>query len=79
MKVYLFIYFSFWVQYCDKYGDHVGFPHLEEWRKKLCISALVDADANLETYRDTLDDHELLQEAFQSPHFTQYGPQAFSL
>ncbi|KAF3437589.1 hypothetical protein FNV43_RR20345 [Rhamnella rubrinervis] len=66
-------------EYCDKYGDHVGFPHLEEWRKQLCLSALVNADINLETYRDTLDDHQLLQEALQSPHFTQHGPQAFSL
>ncbi|XP_044476808.1 flavin-containing monooxygenase FMO GS-OX-like 9 [Mangifera indica] len=58
-------------EYCDKYADTVGFPRLEEWRKGLCISALVNADANLETYRDCWDDHELLQEALQSPHFTQ--------
>ncbi|KAF2312829.1 hypothetical protein GH714_040879 [Hevea brasiliensis] len=53
-----------------RYADHVGFPHLEEWRKQLCLSAIVNADANLETYRDSLDDHDLLQEAFQSTHFT---------
>lgn len=58
-------------EYCDRYGDHVGFPHLEEWRKQLCLSALVNADANLEAYRDSWEDHELLQEALQSPHFTQ--------
>ncbi|KAI8528865.1 hypothetical protein RHMOL_Rhmol12G0180600 [Rhododendron molle] len=58
-------------EYCDKYGDNVGFPHLEEWRKELCLSALTNADANLETYRDSYDDHELLQLAHQSPHFTQ--------
>ncbi|KAG5522769.1 hypothetical protein RHGRI_034797 [Rhododendron griersonianum] len=58
-------------EYCDKYGDNVGFPHLEEWRKELCKSALTNADANLETYRDSYDDHELLQVAHQSPHFTQ--------
>ncbi|XP_058194926.1 flavin-containing monooxygenase FMO GS-OX-like 9 isoform X1 [Rhododendron vialii] len=58
-------------EYCDKYGDNVGFPHLEEWRKELCLSALTNADANLETYRDSYDDHELLQVAHQSPHFTQ--------
>ncbi|KAJ9163566.1 hypothetical protein P3X46_023217 [Hevea brasiliensis] len=57
-------------EYCDRYADHVGFPHLEEWRKQLCLSAIVNADANLETYRDSLDDHDLLQEAFQSTHFT---------
>ncbi|GAV68483.1 FMO-like domain-containing protein [Cephalotus follicularis] len=64
---------------CDRYGDHIGFPHLEEWRKQLCISALVNADANLETYRDSWDDHELLQEALRSPHFTQLGAQAFTM
>ena len=61
------------MQYCDRYGDHIGFPHLEEWRKQLCLSALVNADANLEAYRDSWEDHELLQEALQSPHFTQLG------
>lgn len=66
-------------EYCDQYGDHVGFPHLEEWRKDLCSSALANADANLETYRDSWDDHELLQEALQSPHFTQLGTEAFIL
>jgi quinol monooxygenase YgiN len=66
----------FCLQYCDKYGDHVEFPHLEEWRKQLCVSALVNADVNLETYRDSWDDHELLQEALQSPHFTQLGTEA---
>ncbi|XP_040986030.1 flavin-containing monooxygenase FMO GS-OX-like 9 [Juglans microcarpa x Juglans regia] len=66
-------------EYCDKYGDHVGFPHLEEWRKQLCISALINADANLETYRDSWDDHELLQEALQSPHFTQFPAESFTL
>ncbi|KAH7858421.1 hypothetical protein Vadar_023681 [Vaccinium darrowii] len=58
-------------EYCDKYGDNIEFPHLEEWRKVLCLSALKNADANLETYRDSYDDFELLQVAHQSPHFTQ--------
>nr|XP_023921999.1 flavin-containing monooxygenase FMO GS-OX-like 9 [Quercus suber]POE98519.1 flavin-containing monooxygenase fmo gs-ox-like 9 [Quercus suber] len=67
-------------EYCDRYGDHVEFPHLEEWRKQLCVSALVNADVNLETYRDSWDnDHELLQEALQSPHFTQLETEAFTL
>ncbi|KAG2679350.1 hypothetical protein I3760_11G047600 [Carya illinoinensis] len=66
-------------EYCDKYGDNVGFPHLEEWRKQLCISALINADVNLETYRDSWDDHELLQEALQSPHFTQLPAESFTL
>ena len=59
------------LQYCDKYGDYVGFPHLEEWRKELCLSALRNSDVNLETYRDSWDDDELLQKALQSSHFTQ--------
>ncbi|XP_058194925.1 flavin-containing monooxygenase FMO GS-OX-like 9 [Rhododendron vialii] len=58
-------------EYCDKYADNSGFPHLEEWRKVLCLSALRSADANLETYRDSYDDLEFLQVAHQSPHFTQ--------
>uniref|UniRef100_A0A0R0JJE3 Flavin-containing monooxygenase n=1 Tax=Glycine max TaxID=3847 RepID=A0A0R0JJE3_SOYBN len=65
--------FSLHLQYCDKYGDNVGFPRIEEWRKQLCLSALINSDANLETYRDSWDDHELLKEALQSPHFTQLG------
>ncbi|PSR95787.1 Flavin-containing monooxygenase FMO GS-OX-like [Actinidia chinensis var. chinensis] len=63
-------------EYCDKYGDHIGFPHLEEWRKELCLSALRNADTNLETYRDSYDDLELLQEAHKSPHFTQLEPKS---
>lgn len=61
------------LQYCDKYGEYVGFPRLEEWRKELCLSALRNADVNLETYRDSWDenDDELLQKALESPHFTQ--------
>ncbi|KAJ6387160.1 hypothetical protein OIU78_016969 [Salix suchowensis] len=66
-------------EYCDRYGDHIGFPHLEEWRKQLCLSALVNADANLEAYRDSWDDHELLQQALKSPHFTQLGPGDFTI
>ncbi|CAF2355974.1 hypothetical protein HID58_039548 [Brassica napus] len=58
--------------YCDKYADYVGFPHLEEWRKQLCLSALTNSQENLETYRDSWDDHELLQEALQSSHFTSF-------
>ncbi|KAK6250018.1 Flavin monooxygenase-like - like 10 [Theobroma cacao] len=66
-------------EYCDKYADYTGSPHLEEWRKQLCISALVNSFANLETYRDSYDDDELLQEALQSPHFTQLGDDALAL
>lgn len=66
-------------EYCDNYADHIGFPHLEDWRKELCLSALRNANSNLETYRDLWDDHELLQLAQQSPHFTQLGPETFDL
>ncbi|XVF50053.1 hypothetical protein PTKIN_Ptkin04bG0063700 [Pterospermum kingtungense] len=61
-------------QYCDKYADYSESPRLEEWRKELCISALVNSFANLETYRDSWDDDDLLQQALQTPHFTQFGP-----
>ncbi|XP_010522967.1 PREDICTED: flavin-containing monooxygenase FMO GS-OX-like 9 [Tarenaya hassleriana] len=57
--------------YCDKYADYVGFQHLEEWRKQLCLSALENSLENLETYKDSWDDDELVQEALRSPHFTQ--------
>jgi len=61
------------LQYCDKYGENVGFPKTEEWRKELCISAGMNAFANLETYRDSWNDDidEKLQEALRSPYFTQ--------
>lgn len=62
------------LQYCDKYADYTGFPHLEEWRKELCVSALMNAETNLETYRESYEkDEEMLQAAYSSPHFTQYG------
>ncbi|KAJ1421844.1 Flavin monooxygenase FMO [Sesbania bispinosa] len=57
--------------YCDKYGDNVGFPKLESWRKDLCLSAVFNSFVNLDTFRDSWDDDELLQEALQSPYFTQ--------
>ncbi|PIA39492.1 hypothetical protein AQUCO_02600146v1 [Aquilegia coerulea] len=66
-------------EYCDKYGEHCGFPHLEDWRKELCVSALINADKDLEAYRDSYDDHELLQVAHESPHYTQLGPEAFDV
>lgn len=61
------------LQYCDKYGENVGLPPLQEWRKVLCIKSIVNSIVNLETYRDSWDDDELLQEALKSPHFTQLG------
>ncbi|KAL0658905.1 hypothetical protein Bca4012_079490 [Brassica carinata] len=60
------------VTYCDKYADYTGYPHLEEWRKKLCVTTILRSLDNLETYRDSWDDdHELLQEALQDPYFAQ--------
>nr|GEU46808.1 flavin-containing monooxygenase FMO GS-OX-like 9 [Tanacetum cinerariifolium] len=64
-------------EYCDKYGDYVGFPRIEQWRKDLCLSALINSDVNLETYRDLYNDEELLQVAHASPHFTQLEAKAF--
>ncbi|CAL5201842.1 unnamed protein product [Lathyrus oleraceus] len=60
-------------EYCDKYGENVGLPPLQEWRKVLCIKSIINSIVNLETYRDSWDDDELLQEALKSPHFTQLG------
>ncbi|CAH8280429.1 unnamed protein product [Arabidopsis lyrata] len=60
--------------YSDKYADYIGFPHLEEWRKVLCVSAIVNSIENLETYRDSWDDDDLLQETLQDPYFTQEIP-----
>ncbi|XP_010045596.3 flavin-containing monooxygenase FMO GS-OX-like 9 [Eucalyptus grandis] len=55
-------------EYCERYGDNVGFPHLEEWRKGICTSTIKNIEANLETFRDSWDeaDEKLLQEALQS-------------
>ena len=62
------------MQYSNESGDHDGFPHLEEWRIELGISSLVNFFTNMDTYRDSYDyDFELLQVAYQSPHFTQLG------
>ncbi|ONK75766.1 uncharacterized protein A4U43_C03F20310 [Asparagus officinalis] len=66
-------------EYCDKYGDNCGFSHLEDWRKELCTAAIRRSIVNLETYRDTCDDHELIQLAHQSPHFTQLDPDVLAL
>ncbi|KAL3528436.1 hypothetical protein ACH5RR_007758 [Cinchona calisaya] len=61
-------------EYCDGYADYTEFPHSEEWRKTLLISAVLNSLANLDTYRDSYDDdYEMLQVAYQSPHFTQFG------
>ncbi|KAK7330318.1 hypothetical protein VNO77_24508 [Canavalia gladiata] len=57
--------------YCDKYGENVGFPKLEEWRKELCISTLLNSFVNLDTYRDFWNDDDKLQEALRSPYFSQ--------
>ncbi|GFP87445.1 flavin-containing monooxygenase FMO GS-OX-like 9 [Phtheirospermum japonicum] len=66
-------------EYCDKYADYIGFPHVEEWRKELCLSALRNSEINLETYRDSYEqDQQLLQVAYESPHFTQLGPEDFT-
>ncbi|KAI5648241.1 hypothetical protein M9H77_34246 [Catharanthus roseus] len=64
-------------EYCDRYADLIGFPHLEEWRKELCLSALRNSEVNLETYRDSYDDEEMLQVAHQSSHFNRLGFDAF--
>lgn len=70
---------SICLQYCDKYADFIEFPHLEEWRKELCLSALRNSEINLETYRDEYkEDQELLEVAHSSSHFTQFGQEDFT-
>ncbi|CAA7387804.1 unnamed protein product [Spirodela intermedia] len=59
-------------EYCDRYGDYCEFPRLEEWRKELVLNAHMNANADLEGYREASPDEELLQEAYRSPHFTQF-------
>ncbi|KAL5987807.1 hypothetical protein ACLOJK_035561 [Asimina triloba] len=59
--------------YCDRYGDYCDFPRIEQWRKDIVLATLKNADENLETYRDSWTDEELLQEAFFSAHFRQLG------
>ncbi|WOH10420.1 hypothetical protein DCAR_0729889 [Daucus carota subsp. sativus] len=50
-------------EYCDKYADFAGSPHVEEWKKELCIAALVRAEVDLEMYRDfCYEDYELLHQ-----------------
>ncbi|XP_063948635.1 flavin-containing monooxygenase FMO GS-OX-like 9 isoform X2 [Daucus carota subsp. sativus] len=48
-------------EYCEKYADLVGVPHLEEWRKELCMAAIKKSEVDLETYREYSYDRELLQ------------------
>ncbi|KAL1215079.1 Flavin-containing monooxygenase FMO GS-OX-like 8 [Cardamine amara subsp. amara] len=57
--------------YSDKYADYIGFPHLEEWRKKLCKSSILNSLENIETYRDSWNDDDFLQETLQNSYFTQ--------
>jgi hypothetical protein len=61
------------MQYCDKYSENVGLPPLQEWRKSLTIASLINSFVNLETFRESWNDeeNEMLQEALQSPYFTQ--------
>ncbi|KAL8457568.1 hypothetical protein ACS0TY_035435 [Phlomoides rotata] len=60
-------------EYCDKYADYADFPRLEEWRKALCLSSIMNAEINLEMYRDSYEqDDEMLQLAHNTPHFTQH-------
>ncbi|KAK6645733.1 hypothetical protein PHAVU_L001665 [Phaseolus vulgaris] len=58
-------------EYIEKYGELAGFRKLEEWRKELCVSSIINYFVNLETCRDSWYDDEKLREALQSPYFTQ--------
>lgn len=63
--------------YCDKYADYSEYPHLEEWRKVLWDTSIINSELNL-GFRDSYDDdEEMLQVAYQSPHFTQLEAEPF--
>lgn len=54
------------LDYCDNYGErHCGFPRLEEWKKELAMSWVINMRDNLETYRDDFRDSELVQEGLR--------------
>ncbi|XVF54363.1 hypothetical protein PTKIN_Ptkin05aG0175400 [Pterospermum kingtungense] len=59
-------------EYCNKYADYSESPHMEEWRKQLCLLTIKNYLANLETYKDSWSDEEeqLLQQVLLNPHFT---------
>lgn len=59
--------------YCDRYGEYSDFPHLDQWRRDVVLATLKNAEENVETYRDSWYDEDLLQEALQSHHMTQLG------
>lgn len=60
IHVYI-VFMGFVLQYCEKYADLVGVPHLEEWRKELCMASIKKSEVDLETYREYSYDRELLQ------------------
>lgn len=55
------------------YGEFCDYQRVEQWKKDIVMRTLRNAEANLETYREEWDDDELLQEALQSFHFTQFA------
>lgn len=55
------------------YGEFCDYQRVEQWKKDIVVRTLTNAEANLETYREEWDDDELLQEALQSFHFTQFA------
>ncbi|KAJ1438900.1 Flavin monooxygenase FMO [Sesbania bispinosa] len=46
-------------------------PKVRIMRKELCLSSVFNSFVNLDTFRDSWENDELLQEALQSPYFTQ--------
>lgn len=51
------------LQNCDEYGENIGLPNVEEWKIELRISTAINRSINLETFRDSWDDDDKVQEA----------------
>lgn len=65
------------LEYCDEYGEkHCGFPRVEEWKKELMWSSLLNMRGNLETFRDDFHDSDLVREGLRSQGWLPLAPPA---
>ncbi|GLJ12945.1 hypothetical protein SUGI_0201290 [Cryptomeria japonica] len=53
-------------EYCDWLADQCCYSRLEEWKKQITLATLANAEANLETFRDSWDDQDWLDIALSS-------------
>ncbi|XP_057839100.2 flavin-containing monooxygenase FMO GS-OX-like 9 [Cryptomeria japonica] len=47
-------------EYHDWLADQSGYPHFEDWKKDICFATFANVDSNIDTFRDTWFDQELL-------------------